>query len=447
MLRSSLTLLLLFSFTLGFSQSDSLLDLLKKDKADSNKVKHLNELSWQIKDNDPDSAILLSLRALELCKEIETTDKKVWESLKADCYSNIGIGYYFKSDYNRALENLYMAVKLYEGTGNKKRTSSIFSNIGAVYYQVLDLSKALEYYEKAYKICESIKDTSGMASLTGNIAGVYYAKKNNHKAIEYYQQALKLSRILHKKAFEANTLNGLGLSYLDRGELQKAMEYFQGSLALYNELGNMNQVAYTYGNLGQLHISSGNYHEAFRYLYRALALDDSIGLPEGVKEDYRQLSDLYERSTVALADTPGGKLLNAEQMRLRSLFFFKHYIAIKDTLLDEEAKEALFQEELNFEFEKKMSAAKAEQDKKDALAEAENRKKVIVIILVSIVLILVIIFAVYVFRTLRETRLQKKMIEEKQREIVDSITYARRIQSSLLPTDRYLDKNIERLKK
>jgi hypothetical protein len=35
---------------------------------------------------------------------------------------------------------------------------------------------------------------------------------------------------------------------------------------------------------------------------------------------------------------------------------------------------------------------------------------------------------------------QKHIIEEKQKEIIDSIRYARRIQSSLLPTERYIDK-------
>jgi len=36
-------------------------------------------------------------------------------------------------------------------------------------------------------------------------------------------------------------------------------------------------------------------------------------------------------------------------------------------------------------------------------------------------------------------------VEEHQKEIIDSITYARRIQRSLLPTEKYIDKNLNRL--
>ena len=47
----------------------------------------------------------------------------------------------------------------------------------------------------------------------------------------------------------------------------------------------------------------------------------------------------------------------------------------------------------------------------------------------------------------KETNLQKEVIEEKQKEIIDSINYAKRIQQALLPGKKYIDKNIERLKK
>jgi predicted double-glycine peptidase len=41
---------------------------------------------------------------------------------------------------------------------------------------------------------------------------------------------------------------------------------------------------------------------------------------------------------------------------------------------------------------------------------------------------------------------QKNMVEEKQKEIVDSIHYAKRIQQSLMPTEKYIDKNLNKLK-
>ena len=42
---------------------------------------------------------------------------------------------------------------------------------------------------------------------------------------------------------------------------------------------------------------------------------------------------------------------------------------------------------------------------------------------------------------------QKQVLEEKQKEILDSIQYAKRIQQSLLPTEKYIERNLNRLKK
>lgn len=447
MTRTAFILLLFLNPLLSFSQADSIVALLKKDKQDTNKVIHLNELSWAVKENDPDSSIILSLAALELCQQLESTGQKPLSLYKANCYANIGIGYYYKSDYPKSLENLFSAVKLYEKVGNKKGIASVLSNIGAVYYQALDFPKALQYYNKAFIIAESVRDKPKMASCLGNMASVYYMQKDADKAITYYQRSLELNRSLEKKMGEANCLNGIGIVHMSHGDYEKAMDYFRQSLKIYAKLGSFNNVAFTYGNIGRVYTLTGNYKEAFSYIHRSLIMEDSIGLPEDIKENYNQLSELYEKSTIALPDTPGGKLLNPEQMRLRSLLFYKRFIALRDTLMDEESKATLIRKDMNFQFDKKMSDAKAEQNKKDAVAQAENRKKMIVLVLVSILLLLVCTFSVFVFRTLKKTRQQKQIIEEKQREIVDSITYAKRIQQSLLPTNKYLQKNIERLKK
>lgn len=66
--------------------------------------------------------------------------------------------------------------------------------------------------------------------------------------------------------------------------------------------------------------------------------------------------------------------------------------------------------------------------------------------------IMLLIYAVWTHSTtIQYARLtiteQKKIIEEKNKAIVSSIHYAKRIQNSLLPTDWYIDKNLKRLQK
>ncbi|MFI5204151.1 MAG: PP2C family protein-serine/threonine phosphatase [Flavobacteriales bacterium] len=104
---------------------------------------------------------------------------------------------------------------------------------------------------------------------------------------------------------------------------------------------------------------------------------------------------------------------------------------------------------MNFEFEKKEALARVEQVKKDEINRSEKKKQLIVIVLVSCVLVVVIVFAVFISRNLRTTRKQKVIIEEqkaiveeKHKEITDSINYAERIQRSFLATKEMLDKNL-----
>ncbi len=107
------------------------------------------------------------------------------------------------------------------------------------------------------------------------------------------------------------------------------------------------------------------------------------------------------------------------------------------------------QTEMNFEFEQKQATEKAEQDKKDAVAE-QGRKRQLVIrnsFIAGFTLMLTLAF--FIFRGYRQKQkdneiisTQKAIVEEKQKEILDSIKYAQRIQNALLASDKLLSKNL-----
>src|SRR5207302_191090 len=115
----------------------------------------------------------------------------------------------------------------------------------------------------------------------------------------------------------------------------------------------------------------------------------------------------------------------------------------------EENTKKSIQIEMNFGFEKKETSARIENEKKEAIARAENKKQKIIIWSVCGILLLVFCFAIFVYRSFLQKQKaniailnQKQIIEEKQKEILDSIRYARRIQTSLLPNEKYLQKTL-----
>ena len=77
----------------------------------------------------------------------------------------------------------------------------------------------------------------------------------------------------------------------------------------------------------------------------------------------------------------------------------------------------------------------------------ENSGKIIMLLLFIITSIFFIFFKNENLSFQKKVLQQKEIIEEKNKDITASITYAKRIQQSLLPTEKYIDKNIKRLKK
>ena len=131
---------------------------------------------------------------------------------------------------------------------------------------------------------------------------------------------------------------------------------------------------------------------------------------------------------------------------------------MRDSIDNNATQKAAIKNQLQYEFEKKEAVAKTEYkldlEKQQAISEEKQRKQKIVIRLVVVGLLIVLAFVVYVFKMLNVTRKQKLLIEiknleveEKQREILDSIYYAGRIQSALMPSAKYFEKSLSRLKK
>jgi serine phosphatase RsbU (regulator of sigma subunit) len=97
-------------------------------------------------------------------------------------------------------------------------------------------------------------------------------------------------------------------------------------------------------------------------------------------------------------------------------------------------------------FDKEISARQLEQAKKDAVLKQQQKQQRIITISVSILLIIITVFLFFVYRSYKqkqqaniiitrhkqEVESQKHLIEEKQKEIIDSINYAKRIQSAIL---------------
>ncbi|MFI5164834.1 MAG: tetratricopeptide repeat protein, partial [Bacteroidia bacterium] len=379
-------------------------------------------------------------KALDVWNQIENDYKQN----KASTLGNIGIVYWSQGDSPKALDFYLKALKIDEELGNKKLIASVLSNIGILYTQEKDYAKALGYYLKALKMEEELDNKELIANTLSNIGTVYYEQKDFPQALDYYLKALRIGQELGDKNGIANWLSGIGNVYAEQKNYPEALAYFLKALNMTEALGDKNGMAMHLINIGSLYIKAPSLSSpigekkkglalAEDYLQRALAISDKNGYLLATQECNEHLSELYE------------KVGNFG----KALEHYKKAMAAKDTLFNADKNQEITRKAMTFEFEKKENEIKAEQDKKDAVAEADKKKQKIVIWSVLVGLLLVIVFAGFVFRSLRITRKQKNIIEEQkqlveehQKEILDSIHYAKRIQRALLASDNLLKKNL-----
>ena len=236
----------------------------------------------------------------------------------------------------------------------------------------------------------------------------------------------------------------------------EALESFSTSMKFAEEIADSAGITLSYLHIGGVYIKQKKYQDALRYFTLSRNLAVKIGDIGCLREVYLGLS---------IADSAGGNYKGAYENH-------KQYILYRDKIDNEETRKKTIQSQMNYDFEKKEAIAKAEYKKElesqTLIADEKSRKQRLVLILVSCFLVLVVLFAGFIFRSLRLTRKQKQVIEiqkqlveqqkqevehqkiiveEHQKAIIDSITYARRIQQSLLPTEKYIEKQLNRLMK
>ena len=406
---SFLIYILVFTLALPFGEGwagafaqtkiDSLLTLIKTSKEDTNKVNTLNDIAWEYTNtgNYPDAKKYAD-NALLLSKK--TNFKKG----EAKAYHNIGIIYYYQGNYPEALKNYFASLKINEEIlnslpngegqgGAKKGIAASYNNIGVIYKEQGNYPDALKNHFASLKIREAIGDKKGIASSYNNIGNIYYSQGN-------YPEALK--------------------------------NYF-ASLKLFEEIGDKNGIAMSFINLGLINTKLNKLNEAQQYLNNALALSKEIGAKEGIRESYSDLANL---------DSTKGNFKSAYQNH-------KLYIIYRDSIDNEETQKKTIQSQMTYDFEKKEIAMQAEQDKKDALAQKEKQQQQLILYFVMAGLLVVIAFLGFVFNRFKVTQKQKRMIELQksiveahQKEIVDSINYAERIQRSFIATKQLLDENL-----
>ena len=380
MYKTCLISLVLFSSLIGiraFSQKqgqariDSLLEVLKKAKDDSNKVDLLNDISYTYSYINGPEGINYGKQGSALAEKLN------WKKGMAYADLRIGMNYNSGGDYPSALEYELKAFKIFEELNDKLGIGKVCSNIGNCYNNLKEYPKALEYYSKGLTIAEELGNKTGIAIFLMNIGTLYDNRLERPKALEYYLRALTINEELENTDAIADNLISIGNHYNEQHEYVKALEYLFKAKKINAEFGYNNGIALVFNGIGTVYLSiakdsnrvqlnklfagsnyaslaNGNYRDktlqlAKKYTDSGIVINNSIGELNNLLSGYEQLSEIQA-------------LLGDHKNALES---YKKYAQLNDSVFNLEKDKKLTRNFMQYDFDKKEAATRATQEKKD----------------------------------------------------------------------------------
>ncbi len=423
---------------------DSLKITLKNARHDTTRCAVYNALGEQIYLDRPDSSIILWHTARILAEKNIANNvalRKDYSKYLAVSLNNIGFGYTSRGDIPKALEYLHQAVKVQEEINDRYGLAYSLYNLGNIYDGQNDFIKSLEYHTKSLKIREKIGDKQSVATSLNIIGLIYVHKDDDQKALKYYQKSLDIREEIGDKEGIATSLNNIGIIYVHQKDFEKALDHYFRALMIDEERGDRSAMATSLNNIANAMHQKGDVKGAIPYAKRAMQIAKELGFPDEIQYSANTLKTLFQL-----------------QNNYKGAFeMFELEIEMRDSVNNVETQKTAVQKQMQYAFEKKELEAKAEQDKKDVIANEEKQKQRIIIYATSIGFIIVLVSGLFILRGFRqkqkdnkiitlqkiEVENQKHLIEEKHKEITDSINYAERIQRSFLATENELKDNLK----
>jgi tetratricopeptide (TPR) repeat protein len=355
-----------------------------------------------------------------------------------------GSVYLDMENYTESIRFFIESVKIKEKLNFRDGLANSYLNLSSVYNRVNMLDKAKEYLMLGLKIKLEEKDFYGVAAASNSLGIMYNRQLNFKKAIEVYKNALKFSDTLNDKNLEGALKGNLSESYFALKDYQHAEKFGLEAYNLRLDYGDVSGAAYCASELSKIYLTKKNYATAIQYAEKCLELSEKSSYTEGKYYGYKNLAEANEAM--------GNSKAAYKFLRLS----WDEY----DSLQVNESQHTMAEVESKYQLEKKETENQLNKERlknSDIELKKQNQLK----IFFGAGFALFALLAIFIFRSYRlkkksnelitiqkeEVFKQKSVIEEKQKEILDSIHYAQRIQRVLFANEKYIAKHLKKLNK
>jgi serine phosphatase RsbU (regulator of sigma subunit)/Tfp pilus assembly protein PilF len=407
---------------------DSLKKVIQFSKYKIAKADAYVQLSELVYFSNIDSVVPLCALAIQIL-DSDKTDSSAQAKLrilniKAHALNNIGSVFYSKGNLPKALDYYLKGLRMREELGDKMGLAESYNNLGVLYKRQGDTNKAISYYQQSLKFYVDANYLEGQANSLGNIGILYASENKNDTALSYLLKEYNIVKGTGNKHSTARVLGDIGTIYQKQNKFDDALKYCQESLDLATQTDDKDYEARTLYIIAQIEYDKNNYEKAHDYGTRALAISKDLGFPVNIMNAAKLMYQVY----------------NGEKKWKEALDMHIIFSAMHDSVNSQEMRKQVIQKEIQNEYDKKETEMKAAEERRDLISQAESKRQRIAILLAAIIAISTGVIAILIFRSLKTTRRQKVIIEEqkvlveqKNKDVLDSITYAKRLQDAILP--------------
>jgi serine phosphatase RsbU (regulator of sigma subunit) len=389
----------------------------------------------------------------------------------AQCYMSYGMAYAYQCNYEKAIDFNIKALNIKESllkkdpdnTFLKKTQAKLLGNIALIYSYNKYYKESIDYFMRSIEIKKSLNDTVGLASVYINMAGLYFNMEQYQNSLRYYEDGLSYATKCNDMASLSNAYHGIGINYSVSGMYFKAIESIQKAIAIQTKMNNLNGLALSLNSIAKDYLSMNDTKKAIEAAEEALRIGQNIKSGIIIKDAYSNLIDAYE------------KMGNYT----KGFYYFKLYNAIKDSVFNQEKSKQIAEMENKYQSEKKqfeissLTKEKELQTTELKLKDVQLKKQLLLITSFVIGFFVILVFSIIIYKQYLAKKKANKLLEQKnmdihlkkeeivaqrdeieaqrdelqkqnamiafqKKEIMDSINYACRIQTAIMPPDYFL---------
>ncbi len=371
--------------------------------------------------------------------------------MEAKAHGNSGLVYERLGNFKKAYSEYSKSLKLAENAKNKSMMAASYGNLGNVSVRLKDFKGSIPNFEKAAELFIETNNIKATGNQYNSLSQAYDGLNNIKTQELYLEKAEKLYRDIGEKRALGTVLLNLGGIQEDFYHNSKAaIDITNEALALKIETDDLAGMANAYLNLSGQYASIKSFDKSFEAIKKAKIISEKLNDLFFISSVLEKFSMLYRLK---------GDFKNAYDYHIQ-------FTTLKDSILGKETQKSIAEFKELYESEKKQNQidnlekrqaiTKLEIIKNEEQLKSEKAQRVLIVG----ALIFVIVLCVFLIRAFiikrnnaqlletknelinaknsalqtanKESLYQKHIIEEKQKEILDSIHYAKRIQDTLL---------------